>query len=100
MVKLDPKNPDDIIWVGTGEIWTRNSVSIGDGLYKSEDGGNNWKKIGFEKSERISSIVINPNNTDEMYVGVLGALWSDSEERGVYKSSDGGKTWENILYKV
>ena len=99
VVKLDPKNPDDIIWVGTGEIWTRNSVSIGDGLYKSEDGGNNWKKIGFEKSERISSIVINPNNTDEMYVGVLGALWSDSEERGVYKSNDGGKTWENILYK-
>ena len=56
-------------------------MSIGDGLYKSEDGGSNWKKIGFEKSERISSIVINPNNTDEMYVGVLGALWSDSEER-------------------
>ena len=99
VVKLDPKNPDDVIWVGTGEIWTRNSVSIGDGLYKSEDGGSNWKKIGFEKSERISSIVINPNNTDEMYVGVLGALWSDSEERGVYKSIDGGKTWENILYR-
>jgi len=98
VVKLDPKNPDDIIWVGTGEIWTRNSVSIGDGLYKSEDGGNNWKKMGFENSERISSIAINPNNTDEMYVGVLGALWSDSEDRGVYKSLDGGKTWDKILY--
>ncbi len=98
VVKLDPKNPDDIIWVGTGEIWTRNSVSVGDGLYKSTDGGNNWKKIGFENSERISSIVINPNNTNEIYIGVLGALWSDSDERGIYKSNDGGKTWKNILY--
>lgn len=98
VVKLDPKDPDNTIWVGTGEIWTRNSVSVGDGLYKSTDGGNNWNKVGFENSERISSIAINPKNTDEMYVGVLGALWSDSEDRGVYKSNDGGKTWENILY--
>jgi len=99
VVKLDPKDPDNTIWVGTGEIWTRNSVSIGDGLYKSTDGGNNWNKIkGFENSERISSIAINPNNTNEMYVGVLGALWSDSEDRGVYKSNDGGKTWGKILY--
>ena len=98
VVKLDPKNPDEIIWVGTGEIWTRNSVSVGDGLFKSTDGGSNWTKVGFENSERISSIVINPTNTDEMYVGVLGALWSDSEDRGVYKSLDGGTTWSKILY--
>ncbi len=98
VVKLDPKDPDNTIWVGTGEIWTRNSVSVGDGLYKSTDGGSNWKKVGFENSERISSIAINPNNTDEMYVGVLGALWSDSEDRGIYKSNDGGKTWNKILY--
>lgn len=97
-VKLDPKDPDNTIWVGTGEIWTRNSVSVGDGLYKSTDGGVNWQKVGFEKSERISSIEIHPENTEVMYVGVLGALWSDSEERGVYKSEDGGATWENILY--
>lgn len=99
VVTLDPKNPDQIIWVGTGETWTRNSVSIGDGLYRSTDGGANWKEIpGFENSERIASVVINPNNTDEVYVGVLGALWSDSEDRGVYKSTDGGATWNKILY--
>ncbi|HCX20404.1 MAG: hypothetical protein CMB80_32150 [Flammeovirgaceae bacterium] len=97
-VKLDPKDPDKTIWVGTGEIWTRNSVSVGDGLYKSTDGGINWKKVGFEKSERISSIEINPENTDIMYVGVLGALWNDSEERGVFKSEDGGQTWTKVLY--
>lgn len=97
-VKLDPKDPDNVIWVGTGEIWTRNSVSVGDGLYKSIDGGVNWKKMGFDKSERISSIEIHPENTNIMYVGVLGALWSDSEERGVYKSEDGGQTWNKVLY--
>ncbi|WP_370087032.1 WD40/YVTN/BNR-like repeat-containing protein [Ekhidna sp.] len=97
-VKVDPKDPDNTIWVGTGEIWTRNSVSVGDGLYKTTDGGVNWKKMGFEKSERISSIEIHPENTNIMYVGVLGALWSDSDERGVYRSEDGGVTWEKTLY--
>ena len=97
-VSLDPNNPDKIIYVGTGETWTRNSVSIGDGLYKSSDGGNNWKRIGFEKSERISNIIINPNNSNEIYLGVLGALWSDSQDRGVYKSIDGGVSWKKILY--
>ena len=99
VVTLDPNDPDQTIWVGTGETWTRNSVSIGDGLYKSTDGGTNWKEIpGFENSERIASIVINPNNSNEIYVGVLGALWSDSEDRGVYKTTDNGKSWEKILY--
>ncbi len=97
-VAVDPKDPDNTIWVGTGEIFTRNSVSVGDGLYKSIDGGTSWKKMGFDKSERISNIVINPENTQEMYVSVLGALWGDSEERGVYKSTDGGSTWDKVLY--
>jgi photosystem II stability/assembly factor-like uncharacterized protein len=97
-VAVDPKNPDKVVWVGTGEVWTRNSVSIGDGIYKSEDGGQNWTKMGLEKSERISSIQIDPNNPNTIYVGVLGNLWGNSAERGVYKTTDGGKTWEKILY--
>lgn len=97
-VELDPNDPDRTIYVGTGETWPRNSVSIGDGLYKSIDGGSNWNKIGFEKSERIANVIVNPNNSNEIYVGVLGALWGDSEERGVFKSSDGGITWEKLLY--
>ena len=97
-VELDPNDPDNTIYVGTGEPWPRNSVSVGDGLYKSTDGGNNWKKIGLENSERIANIIVNPNNSNEIFVAVLGALWSDSNERGVYKSMDGGETWENILY--
>ena len=97
-VSLDPNNPDNVIYVGTGETWPRNSVSVGDGLYKSVDGGSNWTKMGFEKSERIANIIVNPKNSKEIYVGVLGALWGDSEERGVYKTTDGGITWDKILY--
>jgi len=97
-VAIDPNDPDNVIYVGTGETWTRNSVSYGDGLYKSTDGGSNWKKLGFDKSERIANIIVNPKNSNEVYVAVLGALWSDSDERGVYKSSDAGETWEKILY--
>ncbi|MCB0380785.1 MAG: hypothetical protein KDD24_05960 [Flavobacteriales bacterium] len=97
-VAVDPNKPDNVVWVGTGETWTRNSVSVGDGIYKSNDGGNTWAKMGLENSDRISSIQINPKNSDEIYVGVLGALWGDSDERGVYKTIDGGKTWEKIFY--
>ena len=97
-VEIDPNDPDNTIYVGTGEPWPRNSVSVGDGLYKSTDGGNNWEKIGLEKSERIANIIVNPKNSNEIFVAALGALWSDSDERGVFKSNDGGETWENILY--
>lgn len=97
-VEIDPSSPDNNIWVGTGETWTRNSVSIGDGLYKTVDGGTNWIKMGFEKSERIAGIQVNPKNPNEVYVAVLGPLWNDSEDRGLYKTVDGGKTWVKILF--
>lgn len=95
-VTIDPKNPK-VIWVGTGEAWTRNSVSIGDGVYKSTDGGENWTNMGLGESERIVRILVNPNQTNTVYVCAPGKLWSDSEERGLYKTTDGGKTWTKIL---
>ena len=97
-VAVDPNRPDNTLWVGTGEVWTRNSTSVGDGIYKSTDGGTNWKKMGLEQSDRISSIRIHPDNSDVLFVGVQGALWGPSEERGVYKTTDGGATWEKIFY--
>jgi photosystem II stability/assembly factor-like uncharacterized protein len=95
-VTIDPKNPK-VIWVGTGEAWTRNSVSIGDGIYKSIDGGENWTNMGLKESERIAKILVDPTNTKTVYVAAPGMLWSDSDERGVYKTTDGGKTWTKIL---
>ena len=97
-ITIDPSDPDNTYWVGTGETWTRNSVSMGDGIYKTTDGGKNWTKMGLEKSDRIASIQINPNNPNEIYAAVLGSLWGQSNERGVYKSIDGGKTWNKILF--
>ena len=92
-IAIDPSKPDNNIWVGTGETWTRNSVSHGDGIYKTTDGGQNWKNMGLPKSDRISSIIVDPKNSDIVWVGVLGALWGDSDERGIYKTTDGGATW-------
>lgn len=94
---IDPKNPK-IIFAGTGESNMRNSVSIGDGIYKSTDAGENWTKLGLEKSEHIAKIVIHPQQTDIIYVAVPGALWSSSKDRGLYKSVNGGKTFEQILF--
>jgi photosystem II stability/assembly factor-like uncharacterized protein len=95
-IALDPKNTRNV-WVGTGESWTRNSVSIGDGIYKSTDGGETWTHIGLEKSERIGRIVVSPKSSDLVYAAVPGALWSDSPDRGLYRTSDGGKSWQLIL---
>lgn len=95
-ITIDPKNPKTI-WVGTGEPWTRNSVSIGDGIYRSTDGGDNWTNLGLKESERISKILVDPNDTNTVYVCAAGKLWSDSDERGVYKTTDGGKSWTKIL---
>jgi photosystem II stability/assembly factor-like uncharacterized protein len=95
-IALDPKNSKNV-WVGTGESWTRNSVSIGDGVYKSIDGGESWTRAGLEKSERVARIAISPRNSDAVFAAVPGALWSDSPDRGLYKTADGGKTWQQVL---
>src|SRR6266850_5815279 len=95
-IALDPKNSKNV-WVGTGESWTRNSVSIGDGVYKSTDGGETWSRAGLPNSERISQIIVSPKSSETVYAAVPGALWSDSPDRGLYKTTDGGKTWNLIL---
>ncbi|HGY91565.1 MAG TPA: PDZ domain-containing protein [Planctomycetes bacterium] len=96
-VQVSPSNPD-IVWVGTGEANPRNSVSYGDGVYKSTDGGKTWERMGLEKSFQIGRIAIHPTNPDIVYVGALGRLYGPNEERGLYKTVDGGKTWERILF--
>ncbi|MFI5135335.1 MAG: WD40/YVTN/BNR-like repeat-containing protein, partial [Chitinophagales bacterium] len=96
-ITIDQKNPKTV-WVGTGECWVRNSVSIGTDIYKTTDAGLNWTKMGLDSSERIARITISSKNSDVVYVAVPGPLWSDSKNRGVYKTSDGGKTWEKILF--
>lgn len=95
-IAIDPTNPK-VIWVGTGESWMRNSVSIGDGIYKSTDGGDNWTNMGLKESEHITKILIDPSAPNTVYACVPGKLWSDSEDRGVYKTTDGGHTWTKIL---
>lgn len=97
-IAIDKADPDNTIWVGTGEVWTRNSTSVGDGIYKSTDGGQSWKDMGLKKSDRISAIRIHPDNSNTVFVGVQGALWGANEERGVFKTTDGGVTWEKIFY--
>lgn len=94
---IDQSHPDTV-YVGTGESNMRNTVSIGNGLYKTTDGGDNWVKIGLDSTEHIAKIVVNPKNQNIVYVAAPGPLWSDSKHRGLYKTTDGGKTWDKILY--
>ncbi len=94
---IDPQNPKRI-WAGSGEANVRNSVGMGDGIYFSADGCKNWIKKGLEKSERIARIIVDPRNSERIYVAVLGELFRDSEERGIFLSEDGGKSWKKILY--
>ena len=86
------------VWVGTGESWTRNSVSVGDGVYKSTDGGDEWQKMGLDSTERIARIAVDPQHPDTVYVAATGHLWDDDAHRGVYRTRDGGKTWTRVLY--
>ena len=88
----------NILYVGTGEANPRNSVSWGDGVYKSVDGGKTWKNVGLKKTFQIARMAIHPKNPDVVYVGAMGRLWGPNEERGLFKTTDGGKTWKKILY--
>ena len=94
---VDPQNPD-VLWVGTGEANARNSVSFGDGVYKSLDGGKTWRNLGLRDTHHISRVVVNPLNTNIAYVGALGHNTGPNEERGVFMTSDGGETWKKVLY--
>lgn len=96
-VTVYQKNPS-IIWVGTGEGNPRNSQSQGAGVYKSIDGGRTWEYMGLEQTRNIHRVIIHPDNPDIVYIGAQGNAWADTEERGVYKTTDGGATWEKILY--
>lgn len=96
-IALEPGNPD-VIWVGTGESNVRNSVSFGDGVYKSTDGGKTWKHMGLRDTNTISKVVVHPKNPDIVYVAAIGHAFGPNEERGVFMTTDGGKTWQKTLF--
>ncbi|MBX2816903.1 MAG: hypothetical protein KTR24_12935 [Saprospiraceae bacterium] len=95
-ITIDQAHPDTV-WVGTGEPWVRNSVSVGDGIYVTLNGGRTWAKKGLELSERIAKIQIDPNNPSTVYVAAQGPLWNTGGQRGVYKTEDFGDTWQHVL---
>ncbi|MBM3284584.1 MAG: hypothetical protein FJY81_01790 [Candidatus Aminicenantes bacterium] len=96
-IAVAPSNPD-IVWVGTGEAYNARSSHCGDGVYKSTDAGKTWKNMGLRDSHHVARIVIHPGNPDVVYVAAMGHLFSFNEERGVFKTTDGGATWEKVLY--
>ncbi len=95
-VAVAASNPE-VVWVGTGEANARNSVSWGDGVYRSADGGKTWEYRGLRETHHVGRLVIHPKNPDIVYVAALGHLWGPNKERGVFKTIDGGKTWEHVL---
>ncbi len=95
-ITLDPNNPS-VIWVGTGENVGGRHIGIGHGIYASYDGGKTWENKGLKKSEHISKIIVNPKNSNEIWVAAQGPLWSSGGERGLYKTTDGGATWKLVL---
>jgi photosystem II stability/assembly factor-like uncharacterized protein len=96
-VAVAPSNPD-VVWVGTGEANPRNSVSWGDGVYRSTDGGKSWKHMGLKETQHIGRVVIHPRDPNVVYVAALGRLWGPNPERGVYRTADGGKTWDLVKF--
>ncbi len=97
VVTMDPNNPN-VIWAGTGENNSQRSVSFGDGVYKSLDGGQSWSHMGLKESEHIGGIEVDPRNSDVVFVAAQGPLWNSGGERGLYKTIDGGATWERVLH--
>ena len=95
-VAVDPQNPKTV-WVGTGESWVRNSVSVGDGVYRSTDGGESWTHLGLKDTERIAAVVVDAKDSNTAYVCATGHLWNSNPERGVFKTSDAGRTWQKVL---
>ena len=95
-VTIDPNNPH-VIWVGTGENVGGRHVGYGDGVYRSSDDGTTWENMGLKSSEHISKIIVHPENSDVIWVAAQGPLWSKGGERGLYKTTDGGKTWKKTL---
>lgn len=87
-----------VVWVGTGEGNPRNSAGVGRGIFRSDDAGRTWRGLGLARSERIHRVVLHPANPDVAYVGAMGPAWSDGDERGVYRTRDGGRTWERVLF--
>lgn len=96
-IALDPQAPD-VVWVGTGEDNPRNSVSIGNGIYRSRDGGKTWEHLGLEETERIARVIVHPHNPDIVWVAAIGHVFGPNPNRGVYMTTDGGKTWNRVLY--
>lgn len=95
-VTLDP-NDSSVVWVGTGESNSQRSVSYGDGIYRSDDGGKSWKNMGLKKSEHIGRVVVDPKDSKVVYVAAEGPLWGPGGDRGLYKTTDGGKNWKPVL---
>ncbi|MEO1594439.1 MAG: glycosyl hydrolase [Pseudomonadota bacterium] len=95
-VRVDPSNAETV-WVGTGESWVRNTVSPGDGVYRSTDGGEKWQHLGLEDSDHIAELLVHPDDSDTVYVCALGHLWAPGGDRGVFRTTDGGETWKNVL---
>ncbi len=97
-VTVDEKNPD-VVWVGGGEYAIRGNVSYGDGVWKTTDAGKTWQYMGLKETQQIARIVLDPRNADVAYVAALGHVWGATPDRGVYKTTDGGKTWKKILFR-
>ncbi len=95
-ITLDPSNPE-IVWLGTGENVGGRHVAYGDGIYKSTDGGNSWKNMGLKNSEHISEIIVHPNDSNIVWVAAQGPLWNKGDDRGLYKTTNGGITWKKVL---